>query len=70
MHGQMRQLGILLALNVEAVGFAIAGYLAGQWLNEHYAKDFDWLLLTMLLALLGIGYSWTMALRKFFREEK
>lgn len=70
MHNQIKQLGILLALNGEAVGMTIAGYLAGQWLNEKYPKDFSWTLLTMLLALACVVYTWTVVLKKLFREDE
>ena len=58
MGGSYRVLAYLLAANVEAVALLFGASYAADWLDEHYPKEFQWITVTIVLAMLGIVHAW------------
>jgi hypothetical protein len=65
-----RGLAMLLATQFQAIIFLGAGWYGAESLNDQYPQDFDWLLVTIPLALLLIVHSFYVVFRFVIQKEK
>ena len=63
MRGNYQVLAYLMAVNMETVVLMLAGWWAAGWLNEHFHKDFNWMVVTFPIAALLVLHSWFVLFR-------
>lgn len=70
MSGNFQKFGMVMGASTETVAFMFAAKWGSDWLNEHYPKEFNWLAVTSLLALILIMHSWYLMFRSLIRSER
>ena len=59
----------LLAANFEVVVLILGACEIAKWLNDHYPKGFDWLMVTMVIALIIIIKSWYVLFKEIIKKK-
>lgn len=65
-----RAFSYLIAAQFQAVALLFFAWWAGQWLNEHYAKSFNWYAVTIPLAVIGMAQTLYVVVRQVMKEGK
>lgn len=63
-------MGLLLAANMETIALLGAAWWLAGYLNENYPRDFDWLIVTALIACVVVAHSWFVILRTILRMDR
>lgn len=65
-----RGLAFLLSVQFQAVLFLAAAWYGAEFLNEKYPMEFDWLTITIILALILIAHSFYVVFKFLIQKEK
>lgn len=65
-----RAFSVAIAAQFQALGILALAWLGGEWLNERYPKNFNWYLVTFLIAIVTIAQTFYVILRHFMQAEQ
>lgn len=60
----------LIAAQFQAVALLFFAWWAGEWMNEHWPKSFNWYAVTVPVAVLGVAQTFYVVIRQVLREGK
>ena len=69
MEKMYRSFAYIMAANVEAVATIFCAWYGGNWLNENYGAQFDWLLVTFIIAIIVICFSWYRMFKNLIKKK-
>lgn len=70
MDKMTRSLSYLIAAQVQAITLILAAWIAGDWLNERYPKDFNWYAVTFPIGILAVAQSFYVIIRRVIQMGK
>lgn len=71
MKTSYRAFGYIMAANAEALGVLLFSWWLGKTLNQHFpSESMNWMIPTMLFALIMIGLSWYRLLRSLIKDQQ
>ena len=68
--GLGRAFSVAIAAQFQALGMLGLAWLGGEWLNTHHPQQFNWYIVTFLVAVVAIAQTFYVMLRHFMRTEQ
>jgi ABC-type enterochelin transport system permease subunit len=61
---------VAIAAQFQALGMLGLAWYAGDWLNHHYPKSFNWFFITFLISIVAIAQTFYVMLRHFMKTDQ
>ena len=65
-----RAFSLLIAIHVQIIALLFFAIVAGNYLNEHYPKDFNWLVVTLIVGGIAIVQTVYVVIKVALKQQK